>query len=77
MTNFYRNKKGYIDWKQISQSHDPQAIEAYRYPGDYVVATVTRGNNPKSIQLSLAEFITIDEQNLRIGQCFPAEVKSK
>ena len=41
------------------------------------MASVIKGTNPKSIQLSLSNFIDIDEKSLRIGQCLPAEIKSK
>ena len=55
VSNFFRNKKGYIDYKEISQLHDPQAIENYTYPGDYIVSSVIRGMNPNSIQLSMSD----------------------
>jgi hypothetical protein len=42
-----------------------------------VIGTVVKGINPNHIQLSLKSFFTIDESNLKIGQVFPAQIKSK
>lgn len=52
-------------------------MEKYDHPGDYVVGTITKARNATHLQLSLSEFGGINEKEFRIGQTFPAEVKSK
>jgi len=37
VTSFSRNTKGYIDYKQLSSSHNPEAIGQYKGPGEFVI----------------------------------------
>ena len=53
VANLFRNKKGYIDYKEIGQNGDIEIIERYHQPGDYVIAGVIKSTNPKNTQLSL------------------------
>lgn len=55
MTNFNRNKKGYIDYKHLDISHNPGAIEVYQEPGDFVMAKVIKGENETKTQLTLSD----------------------
>lgn len=77
----FRNKKGYIDYKEVSQAHagkdDFSGIESYHEPGDFVICTVVKSINQNHLQLSLSKFIDIDTKDLRVGQVLPAEIKSK
>lgn len=69
VTNFNRNKKGYIDYKQLDISHNPGAIEVYDRPGDFVMAQVIKGENETKTQLTLSDInARLDESTLREGQ---------
>ena len=79
--NLFRNKKCYIDFKEVSlftnEKKSQEVLEKYDEPGQFIVATVVKGRSPHHIQLSLGTFLNIDEKNIKIGQVFPAQIKSK
>lgn len=78
VTSFSRNAKGYIDYKQLSTSHNPDAISQITGPGGFLIAQAIKGDNPKHIQLSLANLNgNLNEKQIRVGQCIPGEIKSK
>ena len=52
-------------------------LEKYDHAGDFVIGTVVKGINPHHVQLELSSFLTIDEKNIKIGEVFPAQIKSK
>lgn len=52
-------------------------MEKYDEPGQFVIGTVVKGMNPHHVQLSLGSFLTIDEKAIKIGEVFPAQIKSK
>lgn len=69
VTNFSRNCKGYIDYKELNFSHNPEAISHYTHPGEFLVAQVVKGENPKHIQLSLNLLNNnLNEKQIRVGQ---------
>ena len=55
VTNFPRNKKGYLDYKQLDISHNPGAIEVYSQPGEFVMAKIIKGENVSKVQLTLSD----------------------
>lgn len=79
--NMYRNKKAYIDYKDISEikskKNEYEAIEAYKAPGDYVVGNVIKGRDSSHIQMRLCGWPALDTKVLRPGQVIIGEVKSK
>lgn len=78
VTNFNRNKKGYVDYKQLDISHNPGAIEVYEQPGEFVLAKVVKGENETKTQLTLSDVNKeLDESTLREGQVVFGEVKAK
>jgi hypothetical protein len=52
-------------------------LEKYDHAGEFVIGTVVKGINPHHVQLELSSFLTIDEKNIKIGEVFPAQIKSK
>jgi hypothetical protein len=52
-------------------------LEKYDSAGEFVVGTVVKGINPNHVQISLSSFLNIDEKAIKVGQCFPAQIKSK
>lgn len=52
-------------------------MEKYDHAGEFVIGTVVKGINANHVQLDLSSFLTIDEKNIKIGQAFPAQIKSK
>ena len=81
VANLFRNKKGYIDFKEVSQinsgKEDYSGIEAYNEAGDYVVCSVVKSISHNHLQLSMSKFIELDPKNFTVGQVLPAEIKSK
>lgn len=81
VVNLHRNKKGYIDFKEVSQVNngkdDFSGIESYREPGDFVVCSVVKSISTNHLQLSLSKFIDLETKAFSVGQVFPAEIRSK
>lgn len=78
VASFSRNLKGYIDYKQLNSTHNPEAIAQYTTPGEFVLAKVVKGDNAKHTQLSLsAPNGEVNEKQLRVGQVLAGEIRSK
>lgn len=71
VSNIFRNKKCYIDYKEMSlftnEKKNQEVLEKYDHAGEFVIGTVVKGMNPNHVQLSLSSFLTIDEKNIKIG----------
>jgi hypothetical protein len=82
VTNLFRNKKGYIDYTDISlvrknEQASIEALEAYQGPGDFLIGALIKPRNPGKIQISLSEIEDVNEKMLRVGQILVGEVRSK
>lgn len=64
VANIFRNKKCYIDYKEVSlfnnEKKNQEVLEKYDQPGEFVIGTVVKGINPNHVQLSMGSFLTID-----------------
>lgn len=43
VTSFSRNLKGYIDYKQLNSTHNPESISQYAGPGEFLLTQVVKG----------------------------------
>lgn len=81
VASLFRNKKGYIDFREVSQSKsgkdDFSGIEAYQEAGDFVVCSVVKSISNNHLQLSISKFLDLDPKCFRVGQVLPAEIQSK
>ena len=81
LTNLFRNKKCYVDYKEVSHTKGKkdefEGIEAYNEAGDFVIGNVVKSINPPHLQISLINFPKIDKKFLRVGQILPSIIKSK